>query len=1091
MSLEISQLRAKFSQTYYERGEELFNNKKVVSLRVEDDEPQKVYLYGEVLGSINNVYEQGVHLSFSKNRLIAVFGSCSCPVNHNCKHVIAICLEYYKSMSVDVPKEDRVFNDWFRRSQAVVDTNLSNRDDKDFYSIRLFNQYSTDADYSTPSFCENEVDIFKHGFTLKGKPSKPRKNKLRTLQNKVNQFDSRQTVYMVKLLESCLDDDWYDEDITFQNEMGFMVLSELIKLGVAHFKMQETSLVWSDELYELPLVFDDKQQQFNLDVPIEKNHFLVLCEPPIILNTQNNSAQMVKTSLSGATIELLLDMPPVVNLEQLDSVVDLFEKDYKNKNTRHAELTLPLPKITAFDVSVIKETPIATLRFKDSDRFIFEVSFNYGDLNVKPSFKDEGDVLNIKKHGKRYELHIQKEAERKLLLQLANYLVPLDPNHQLTHQGFFGFSDDVIASSDKMQKFLELQDNVFPILKSSGWLLTFSEDELLDIEQIDEVSVESKPDNDWFELSFNMTIGKQQYSMLPIMQYLLANYAGQDELPEKIYAPVNNAKVLAFSKKQILPIFETFMQLYGSKEDVPGKIEIQAFDAHLIHGLGNGEITWKGSKEALNLAEKLKNFKGIEKVTPPKGLNANLRDYQQFGLNWLNFLHQFNFNGILADDMGLGKTIQTLTWILKLKETNQLNEPVLLIVPTSLIGNWKAELKRFTPDLTLLTLHGSERVSLFSEINNYDIIITTYPLIVRDVEVLQKHHFAYLVLDEAQKIKNPKTKLYQVLQTLKSKHRLCLTGTPIENHLGELWSIFNFLMPGFLSNYPRFKKYFQNPIEKEGKSSIQGNLTAKVTPFLLRRTKKEVVTELPDKTEIIKVAEFEPDQANLYETIRLTMEAKIRDVVAENGIGKSQIMILDALLKLRQVCCDPRLVKIDAAKKVKNSAKLEMLMDLLVELLEGEHKVILFSQFTSMLTLIEERLKRSKINYSLLTGQTKKREETIEKFKQGETSVFLISLKAGGVGLNLTEADTVIHYDPWWNPAVENQATDRAYRIGQNKDVFVYKFIVANTIEEKIIDLQVKKQALQDQVFNQKGQKEQAKITGEDLMGLLSSSPEA
>jgi SNF2 family DNA or RNA helicase len=354
----------------------------------------------------------------------------------------------------------------------------------------------------------------------------------------------------------------------------------------------------------------------------------------------------------------------------------------------------------------------------------------------------------------------------------------------------------------------------------------------------------------------------------------------------------------------------------------------------------------------------------------------------------------------------------------------------------------------------------------------------------RDKEKYLEEQFYYIVLDEAQKIKNPTTKLAVAIKSFTSEYKLALSGTPIENHLGELWSIFDFLMGGFLDNLRTFKELYQTPIEKEHNIERRTLLNKKIAPFILRRTKNEVIEELPPKTEIIKRATFSPKQAKLYENIRLTMEQKVREAVKGKGLSRSHITILDALLKLRQVCCHPELLKLESAKKVKDSAKLEMFLELMDSLIAENKKVLVFSQFTTMLSILEREIIKRKITYSKLTGATRKREEVIEKFTKGEASVFLISLKAGGVGLNLVEADTVIHYDPWWNPAVENQATDRAYRIGQDKAVFVYKLIVENTIEEKIIELQERKKTLQAGIYKDKENKEE-KFDGNELVELL------
>jgi SNF2 family DNA or RNA helicase len=385
----------------------------------------------------------------------------------------------------------------------------------------------------------------------------------------------------------------------------------------------------------------------------------------------------------------------------------------------------------------------------------------------------------------------------------------------------------------------------------------------------------------------------------------------------------------------------------------------------------------------------------------------------------------------------------------------------------------------------VLTLQGAEGKQLFDRINDYDLVLTTYPLLSRDDETLLKHEYHYLILDEAQTIKNPASLAAQLVRRIKTNHRLCLTGTPMENHLGELWAQFDFLMPGFLGDNSNFKKHYRTPIETYGDNDQKSRLSRRLAPFMLRRTKQEVANELPPKTEIIRSVPLYAKQAALYESIRLTMEKKVRDAIAEKGLSRSHITILDALLKLRQTCCDPRTLPLKEAQKVKESAKLDLLMEILPEQLEEGRRILIFSQFTRMIALIEDELDARKIAYSKLTGQTRKRDEAIELFKSGEVSVFLISLKAGGVGLNLTEADTVIIYDPWWNPAAESQAADRAHRIGQDKPVFVYKLITENTVEEKIIAMQERKRALAESIYKDDAKEESLKFTAEDLSALF------
>jgi SNF2 family DNA or RNA helicase len=426
----------------------------------------------------------------------------------------------------------------------------------------------------------------------------------------------------------------------------------------------------------------------------------------------------------------------------------------------------------------------------------------------------------------------------------------------------------------------------------------------------------------------------------------------------------------------------------------------------------------------------------------------------------LQFLREYDLGGILADDMGLGKTVQTLAHILIEKQAGRLTHPVLVVAPTSVVPNWKAEAARFAPQLRVHVSHGLKRKETFAEIGASDLVLTSYALLPRDEEVLLAQEFHLVILDEAQQIKNALTRAARVVGRLRATHRLCLTGTPLENHLGELWSLFHFLMPGLLGDATTFRRTYRTPIEKQGDSLRRQNLVRRIRPFLLRRTKDQVAAELPLKSEIVRPVELAGPQRELYETVRASMHERVRAEIAARGIAQSHIIVLDALLKLRQICCDPRLLKLDSAKRIKDSAKLELLLEMLQEMIPEGRRILLFSQFTSMLDLIEPELTKLKFAYLKLTGQTRDRERPVKEFQAGKVPLFLISLKAGGTGLNLTAADTVIHYDPWWNPAVESQATGRAHRIGQDKPVFVYKLIVSGTVEEKIAALQTSKAAL-------------------------------
>ena len=626
---------------------------------------------------------------------------------------------------------------------------------------------------------------------------------------------------------------------------------------------------------------------------------------------------------------------------------------------------------------------------------------------------------------------------------------------QIEEFGFKDLENTFIPNGEGQEKFLVWKNFLNNLKELDGYEIEYDNFNL-EFRDASEISVESEDNNQWFSLSFEIKIGRKKYPLLPIIVPILKEIKTLEDLPEKMTLPYEETKFITISTKDVKPILKTIFELLDKVKD--NKLEVNPFEAHFIDFDEN--VKWKGKKELLRLSKQLKTFDGIKEVTPPKGLTITLRDYQKFGLNWLMFLRDFRFGGILADDMGLGKTIQTLSLLLRLKEGRKLKKPVLIIVPTSLLGNWKAEIEKFTPNLTYISIYGNDRGSLFRQMEKYNIVFTTYNLIVRDYEIYKNKEFEYIILDEAQKIKNPNTKATQIIKLLKSDYKLALSGTPIENHLGELWSIFSFAMPGFLGGLKTFKKAFQNPIEKERDFDKQQLLNKKINPFILRRTKEKVLDELPEKMEIVKYAEFDEKEMKLYESIRIVMDKKVRDAISQNGLAKSQILVLDALLKLRQVCCHPSLLKIEEAKKIKSSSKLDMFLELVDELLEEGRKILVFSQFTTMIKIIEDEFEKRDISYSTLTGSTKNRDAVIDDFKSGKSNVFLISLKAGGVGLNLTEADTVIHYDPWWNKAVQNQATDRAYRLGQDKNVFVYKLVVKNSIEEKILSLQNQKAKL-------------------------------
>ncbi len=510
----------------------------------------------------------------------------------------------------------------------------------------------------------------------------------------------------------------------------------------------------------------------------------------------------------------------------------------------------------------------------------------------------------------------------------------------------------------------------------------------------------------------------------------------------------------------------------------------------------HGAWQLQGDAGLTTLAKRLRAAGTPPAVEAPAGLGLTLRPYQLHGLAWLQYLREHQLAGILADDMGLGKTAQVLAHLLVEKDAGRLGprsdsaaascQPALVVLPTSLIANWQAEAARHAPGLRVLTLQGADRARDFARIAEHDVVFTTYPLLWRDIEALEAHEWHLLILDEAQMVKNAASRAATALRRLTARHRLCVTGTPLENHLGELWAHFDFLMPGFLGDTRSFTRLWRKPIETSGETLRAELLAQRVRPFILRRRKEDVASELPTKTEVIRLVQLQGAQRALYESVRVAADEQVRRVLARLSFNGAQISILDALLKLRQVCCDPHLVKGSKLPATMPRAKLEWLRDMLPELIAEGRRVLVFSQFTEMLALVATELETLELPFLELTGETpvRARGAVVKRFQAKEAPIFLLSLKAGGVGLNLTAADTVIHLDPWWNPAVERQATDRAHRIGQDQPVFVYKLVVEGSIEERMLALQARKAALAEGVLGFDAAAS-VKFNADDLRGLL------
>ena len=730
------------------------------------------------------------------------------------------------------------------------------------------------------------------------------------------------------------------------------------------------------------------------------------------------------------------------------------------------------------------------------------VSFDYAGAEI--NWQHPGNEINHVKDNRLLVLPRDALLEVQAVERLNTLgLLPLGP----TGLGRFApescrqdFTFEEDENDDVSMMWVQFNHAELPKLAREGWRISFAEDYPYRVARADEAWKLEVTESgiDWFELDLGIEVDGQKVPLLPVLLDLF-NRAEEELTPaslaasgdEPIYGTLPDGRLLPIPASRLKAMLEALYELFASRRiDDSGTLKLARAEATRLIALEDalppGALEWEGGIALRDMARRLAAVTEIPPVTAPSGLKATLRPYQEDGLAWLQFLSSCGLSGVLADDMGLGKTLQALAHILAEKEAGRLHRPCLVVAPTSLIPTWRNEARKFAPSLRVLVLHGNERRDLFESIAKHDIVLTSYALLLRDRELLLGHTYSLAILDEAQAIKNPTTKLARTASQIKADHRLALTGTPMENHLGELWSIFNFLMPGFLGDRETFRRVFRNQIEKEGDPERQQLLGARIRPFLLRRTKEQVASELPPKTEVLREIDLTEGQRDLYESVRLSMHRRVREEIENRGLARSNIAILEALLKLRQVCCDPRLLKSGSNDAV--SAKFEHLMDMLPGMVENGRRIIIFSQFVEMLDLIDEALQAEKLPFVKLTGQTKDRETPVARFQAGEIPIFLISLRAGGTGLTLTAADTVIHYDPWWNPAVEAQATDRAHRIGQDKTVFVYKLIAAGTVEEKMVELQARKQALVAGVLS--GTATGLSFTEDDIEALFAPLPE-
>lgn len=675
------------------------------------------------------------------------------------------------------------------------------------------------------------------------------------------------------------------------------------------------------------------------------------------------------------------------------------------------------------------------------------------------------------------------DANDLLKYRIRNMIAEKNAVEKLQTVGFIGRAGDTLKNIEGVSEVLNFLGSGVPKIQRLGWIVELEGRVKPFVEKTEvitpRVNISENSDGSYFDINYEYISENASIKESDIKKAL---ELGNSFIEHK-------GKTILLDGDAIMQALEVFQDCLPNNLD-QSKVNLESIYGSYVYStldsLDGIEVT--ASKKWMEKAKTLNDQDVLKNVDLSKNLKCSLRKYQKDGVNWLRFLENRGFCGILADEMGLGKTVQTLAWLqLDRSEKNQKSLPALIICPTSLVENWAEEVKRFTPDKSILVLQGSDRHKDWKNIPNYNIIITSYALMRRDIDKHLDFTYSVAILDEAQQIKNRTTQNALAAKKIQANHRLVLSGTPIENSVTDLWSIMDFLMPGYLGDHKTFHEKYELPIIHGGTEGdlAQIKLKRKLHPFLLRRLKKHVAKDLPPKIERIASCKLTPDQLLVYQQLLNASKNRIEKMVEKDGFNKSRMEILKTLLRLRQTCNHIDLLHLKDIKSKNPSGKMDLFFSLLNEAIDSSHRILVFSQFTGMLSILKNELEKKDIKYCYLDGSTKNRQDIVKLFNRDHSiPVFLMSLKAGGTGLNLTGADMVIHFDPWWNPAVENQATDRAHRIGQKRTVYSVKLITKGTIEEKVVALQESKKNIIDSTLTTDDQVMQ-KLTWEDVQKLL------
>ncbi|MBL8702991.1 MAG: DEAD/DEAH box helicase [Alphaproteobacteria bacterium] len=1067
------------------------------------------YVDARVRGSEREPYEVEVELQRLPEGLNCL-STCGCPVGGDCKHVAAVLFEIQRhglprsgapsGEAPAVPADEETLSPRVGEWLAALDFTI--RRDGEIYPPKVRDRLRYVLRLSRfkeqPQLVVNPVRVtlgadggiakdgaraFPLGQAVAGKaPAFLRVNDLEILAV-LHDLDLNGAQYV-------------PGGVVLSGTIGARLLEQILRTGRAHWDRGDGPALASAPARDATIVWQaDESGGQRLSFGGDGVDMVLPVTPPWFVDATTGACGPIETALPPHVAGSLAVAPPVPNAAAPLLAVELARRFPDQREailraagrTRHIA-TRPVVRLRLATARLDHQSRQHGGRAESEpgiDVILATLGFDYDGETVLPQL--EAKTISRRHGADLVVIERDIEAERAVLKELERAGM-----HQAT-----GWASGYRLDAEQRTAWIRpsgpdgtlagaFVSETLPRWETAGWQLEYAPDwpySFVDLEGDLSIDITESSGLDWFEFDLGAMVDGERVNLLPALGPLFdrlgesAHRVGVAEaLAELARAGAKVVIALADGRRarlpvaRLLPLLTTLVELLaGGLLTKGGRVRLPRLRAAELAALEAGtleatRLRWLGGERLRELGRRLADFSSIAPVDPPKGFKGELRAYQRDGLSWLQFLRGYGLNGILADDMGLGKTVQTLAHLLVEKVGRRADRPSLVIAPTSLIPNWRLEARRFAPALRVVVWHGPDRAA--ETLGDSDLVLTSYALLARDRETLAGRPWHLVILDEAQAIKNPQSIATQAVQTLDARHRLCLTGTPLENHLGELWSLMNFLNPGLLGDRARFSREFRQPIEKRGDAERRDTLARRVRPFLLRRTKDAVERDLPPKTEIIERLELEPHQRDVYESVRLAAYGRVREEIAAKGLARSHIVVLDALLKLRQVCCDPRLLKLSRGTKDAGSAKLARLMEMLPELLEEGRRVLVFSQFTSMLALIEAQLVASGIDFVRLTGETTDRTTPVRRFQSGEVPVFLISLKAGGVGLNLTAADTVILFDPWWNPAVEAQAIDRAHRIGQSKPVFAYRLLTIGTVEEKMLELQGRKRALADALLS-------------------------